>query len=309
MAIDESQDMSCGSGRSDWPSFEADKELKTSQAGRFYTVEEIRNRLSISTYVFWAYRPVGPNVLRELAEHGIGKIELSESREQFDTADSGSMKLFGEICRSCGIEVTAYHAHQTFFFDLESEAQRIERVDFCRRQIDTLLDLGGVVWGSHAQTVNRMVIKCYEDLARHVEGTGAVITVENFPRPGQMVEDRMTFLDRMDHPQVGLILDIGHVRNSDGLNQMTLAGGPTEVLQMCGSRLRHVHLHGFIETDHYPPLVEGDRIQWVELFRVLRAVGYSGAINFEPSGPPRHENTLEAVGAVPERIVRLEAES
>ena len=309
MAIDEGQHMNRGLGKSDSPSFDDEKELNTSEGDGFYTAEEIRNRLSISTYAFWAYRPVGPNVLQELAKHGIGKIELAESREQFDTADAGSMKLFGEICRSCGIEVTAYHAHQTFFFDLESEAQRIERVDFCRRQIDTLLDLGGVVWGSHAQTVNRMVVKCYEDLARHVEGTAAVITVENFPRQGQMVENRMTFLERMDHPQVGMILDIGHVRNSEGLNQMTIPGGPTEVLQMCGSRLRHVHLHGFVETDHYPPLVEGDRIQWVELFRMLRAVGYSGAINFEPAGPPRHHDALEAVAAVPERMVRLEAES
>ena len=55
--------------------------------------------------------------------------------------------------------------------------------------------------------------------------------------------------------------------------------------------------------------VAGDRIQWVELFRMLRAAGYAGAINFEPGGMPRHANTLEAVAAVPERIVRLEAES
>ena len=279
------------------------------EADQFYTVEEIRNRLSISTFVFWAYRPISENVFQELADHGIRKIELFESREQFDMADAGSMRLIGKTLRSCGLELTAYHAHETFFSDLESEAQRVARVDFCRRQIDTMLDLGGVVWGSHAQHATRMVVQCYEDLVRHVEGTPAVITIENFPRQDHMVEDRMKFLNQINHPKVGMILDIGHVRNSEGLNQMTVPGGPTEVLQICGSRLLSVHLHGFKDTDHYPPLVEGDRIQWVELFRMLRAVGYFGAINFESRGLPRHHNTLEAVAAVPERIVRLEAES
>ena len=109
MGIDESQDMSCGPGKSDSPSFHNEKELKTSGADRFYTVEEIRDRLSISTYAFWAYRPVGPNVLQELADHGIGKIELAESREQFDTADAGSMKLFGKSARGL-LSATNRHA-------------------------------------------------------------------------------------------------------------------------------------------------------------------------------------------------------
>ena len=275
----------------------------------FYTEEEIRNRLSISTYAFFMYRPISRAVFQELADHGIRRIELAESREQFDMADAGSMKLIGDTMRSCGIELVAYHAHETLFFDIESEKQRTARVDSCRRQIDTMLDLGGVVWGSHAQTINRMVAKCYEDLARHVEGTPAVITVENFGRQDQMVEDRMKFLNQMDHPKVGMILDIGHVLNAEGLNPMTVSGGPTEVLQMCGSRLLHIHMHGFKDVDHYPPMVEGDRIQWLELFRTLHAVEYAGAFNFEPQGMPRHADTLEAVAAVPERIVQLAAES
>ena len=274
----------------------------------FYTVEEIRTRLSISTYAFFMYRPISKAVFQELADHGIRRIELAESREQFDMADAGSMKLIGDTMRSCGIELVAYHAHETLFFDLESEKQRIARVDLCRRQIDTMLSLGGAVWGSHAQTINRMVVKCYEDLARHVEGTPAVITVENFPRQDQMVEDRMKFLNQMDHPKVGMILDIGHVLDSEGLNPMTVRGGPTEVLRMCGSRLLHVHLHGFKDVDHYPPIVDDDRIQWVELFRMLRAVEYSGAFNFESQGMPRHADTLAAVAAVPERLARLAAE-
>ena len=275
----------------------------------FYTVEEIRKRLSISTIVFWKYRPIGARALGELARHGIRRIELLESPEQFDMANPGSMRFIGETCRSCGIEVAAYHAQMVNFSDLDTEAKRIERVDLCRRQIDTMLDLGGALWGSHARAVDGILVKCYEELARHVEGAEAAIAVENFTADGTSVEDRMAFLDEIDHPQVGMILDIGHVRNHDGANPMTLPGGPTRVLELCGRRLRHVHLHGFKEgVDHFPPLVEGDGIQWVELFRMLRAVGYPGFMNFEPSGEPRHQGSLQAVSVAPERIVEMDAE-
>jgi len=282
----------------------------------FYSVEEIRQRLSISTFVFWQQRPVGEGALEDLARRGIRKIELMESPEQFDMTDMRSMRHIGETCRSSGIEVGAYHAHMMDLSDVDTEAKRRERVDLCRRQIDTMLDLGGALWGSHTSATDATAVKCYEELARHVEGTGAVIAVENFDRcEGEGIEDRMAFLDTIDHPQAGLILDIGHAPlrrtwGADGVNPMTLPGGPTRVLETCGRRLRHVHLHGSKDgVDHFPPFAEGDSIQWVELFRMLRAVGYSGDINFEPRGEPHHQNAIEAVALVPERIVDMEAQT
>ncbi len=53
----------------------------------FYTVEELRQRLSISTIVCWGHRPVEHAALEALAAAGIRKIELAESREQFDMAN------------------------------------------------------------------------------------------------------------------------------------------------------------------------------------------------------------------------------
>lgn len=275
---------------------------------RFYTVEEIWNRLSISTIVFRYYRPIGERALEELARHGIKRIELLESPEQFDMTDARSMGFIGEACRACDIQVVAYHGHHTNFSSLDTEAERKARVDLCRRKIDTMLELGGKIWGSHARDTDETLIRCYEDLARHIEGTEAVITVENFKREGFWVEDRVPFLDKIGHPQVGMILDIGHVMNSDGTNPMTLPGGPTRVLKMCARHLRHIHLHGFKDgVDHFPPLADGDNIQWIELFRMLRAIGYSGYMNFEPKGEPIHQNTIKATALAPERIVEMEA--
>ncbi|MFH1730697.1 MAG: TIM barrel protein [Planctomycetota bacterium] len=275
--------------------------------GGFYTVEELKARLCISTLVFRSYRPIGRSTLEELAACGIRKIELIESPHQFDMTDADSMRLIGEDCRSCGIEIAAYHADRTNFLDLETEADRRKRVDRCRRQIDTMLELGGNVWGSHAAVADEEMMKSHRELARHVEGTGAHIAVENFG--GELsVEARMAFLTEIDHPQVGMILDIGHESTPTGENPMCLPGGPTRVVNHCQERLCHIHMHGFKDgCDHFPPLVEGDCIQWIELFRALRAVGYCGHMNFEPRSG--HQNALQATAGFPERIVEMEAQA
>ena len=276
------------------------------KAKHFYTREEIEARQSISTLVFNGFRPLGEGALKELSRHGIRRIELLESREQYDMGDQRSMEVVGQMLANCGIEVAAYHCHRTSFGEIETEEQRQERVDLCRRQIDTMLELGGRLWGCHAGPADDIMVKSYEELSRHVEGTEATIAVENFSREGVSVEDRVAFLDEMDHPQVGMILDIGHVRDADGANPMTLAGGPTRILGLCGHRLRHLHLHGFKDSrDHHPPLVEGDGIQWVELFEKLRAVDYPGDFNFEPSGDPVHAGALDYTSRAPRRIVEM----
>jgi sugar phosphate isomerase/epimerase len=213
----------------------------------FYTVEEARKRLSISTFVFHGYRPVAERALAELARNGIEQIELLESPDQFDMTDGRSVGWINEACRAQGIRIAAYHCWKTHFGDIDTEAARIQRVDRCRAQIDTLLEVGGTLWGSHAAEAAPVMAKSFEELARHVEGTNAVITVENFKtnEPGACrVEERVRFLDQIDLPYAGMILDVGHVLDDDGVNPMTVPGGPTRVLELCGHRLRHVHLHG-----------------------------------------------------------------
>ncbi len=274
----------------------------------FYTEEEIKKRQSISTVMFLKYRPIGEQTLGELARNGITRIELIESRDQFDMADARSMKYIADICNSQGIQIVAYHAHTTMLASPDTEEQRKKEVDLCKRQIDTMIELGGKVWGSHARIMDKNLRKSYEDLARHIEGTNVTVAIENFKHEQLWVEKRVAFLDEIDHPQVGMILDIGHVRNTEGINPMTVPGGPTKVLDMCKKRLCWVHLHGFKDgVDHFPPFAEGETIQWVEIFRMLRKIGYSRNFNFEPKGEPTHLNTIEETAKAPKRIVELEA--
>jgi sugar phosphate isomerase/epimerase len=279
-----------------------------SEAAPFYTIDELKKRQSISTVIFWKYRPIDGRAFEELAENGITQIELLESPDQFDMTNKRSMKYIGDVARASGVRIVAYHAHVTQFADLDTEAKRRARVDSCKRQIDTMIDLGGTVWATHARETDDTLLACYSDLARYIEGIGVIILIENFKDRGLWVEDRISFLDRLDHPQVGMILDIGHVRNGDGTNPMTVPGGSTRIIEMCRRHLLHVHLHGFKDgEDHFPPLCEGDTIQWLELFRMLYAGGYPGLINFEPKGEPKHPRAIETTAGALERIVAQEA--
>ena len=274
-----------------------------------YTAEEIKERRSIFTLVFHGYQPVAERALAELARNGIEQIELLESPDQFDMTDGRSMGWIHEVCRAQGIRIAAYHCWKTHFNDVDTEAARVQRVDRCRAQIDTMLEVGGRLWGSHAAEPVPVMAQSFEELARHTEGTDAVIAVENFKTntPGACrVEERVQFLDEIDLPFVGMILDVGHVLDRDGVNPMTVPGGPTRVLELCGHRLRHVHLHGYKENrDHFPPLTEGDQIQWGELFEGLHRIGYAGIFNFKPGGIPGHQDSIERTGRAPAAIANL----
>ena len=275
-----------------------------------YTEEEIRRRQSVSTLVWWCHRPISAETMAELFQRGLGRIELLESPEQFNLADPRSMRPLVRMIREQGLSIGAYHSQFVKFTNLETEAQVQKEIDRCKGQIETLVEAGGTVWGCHLAEWTPVAERCLLALADFVTEGEVSITVENFIRQPCWVEERVASLKRMGHPNLGMILDIGHVRDASGANPMARPGGPTEILNLCGPYLRHVHLHGFIGgVDHFPPLAENDTIQWRELFGGLQAIDYSGWFNFEPRGPHIHPSSLEAVQEAPSRLAMLLAEA
>ncbi len=270
-----------------------------------FSEKQIKDRLSISTYVYKQFRPLCSKTFEELADFGFRRIEIFESPEQFEFSSKKSMGYIFEECKNAGLEVCAFHAADVSFQELDTSEKRDREVDRCKRQIDVMLEGGAGIWGSHAKEITFAVEYCLEELLEHTEGTGAVIVLENFARPLESVFDRVKFIERINHPNLGLLLDIGHVRNSELKNPMTIPGGPSEVLDMCGKHLRFMHLHGFVDKDHYPPLGEGDLIQWVELFDKLYDTGYEGFFNFEPKGEAFHSRSLELTSEAPSRIAKM----
>lgn len=267
-----------------------------------WSEKDIRERLSISTFVFKVHRSISVKTLSQLSDHGFNYVELWESPDQFDLTKMDSMKHVIKDCREAGVQICAYHASHTNLSEIESLVERTKSIDRCKRQIDTMLAAGANIWGSHIRGIDGGTEECLNGLLRHIEKTSAIIVLENFNRENRAVWDRLAVLKRINHPQLGMVLDIGHVRNSEGINPMTLPGGPSEILDLCRGNLAFLHLHGFVEKDHYPPFSQGDRIQWTELFQKLYEISYKGFFNFEPKGKPFHKNSLEITSMAPSII-------
>ena len=269
-------------------------------------LNEIKERTSMSTYFLYNYAPLDGKALKQISKAGIRKIELLESPQQYDMSDKGSMGYIFDMCRDAGISIIAYHSHFINPTGIESEEALSKLTDVCKRQIETMREAGGNIWASHTRVADRAAYRMYEGLLRFVEGTQVKLAVENFTLSGTGVQDRMSFLHELDHPQLGFILDIGHVRDGAGKNPMTLPGGPAQILQQCKDKLIHLHLHGFKNgVDHHPPLCDGDEIQWEEIFRTLPDIDYQGYFNFEPRGLPEHKDTLPRVSRMPETIANI----
>ncbi len=75
-----------------------------------------------------------------------------------------------------------------------------------------------------------------------------------------------------------------------------------DTMAMCGESLIHLHLHDFVERDHYPPF--DGAIEWREIFQALRDIEYPGEFMFEAGVRRPFIQTLEKTVAFPGEFSR-----
>ena len=255
------------------------------RADGFYGAQEIRARLSVNLVLFGTCADI-EQMRKRCTDRRITKIELGENPKRYDMADRDAIGSINELVRSCRVQIVAFHADKTNFDRVELETGRIRCVDRCKRQIDRMMEIGGTVWSSHALRSTPALPRSYDELARYDEGTNVRVALDNFASQDTTVAERVAFLDDLDHVHAGLLLDIGHVKDPRGSNPMTRPGGPARIINLCRHRLCHLHLHGYSagrrRPDDDPPMIDGDTMQWVEVFRTLRQIDYQGGFTFEP---------------------------
>jgi sugar phosphate isomerase/epimerase len=169
----------------------------------------------------------------------------------------------------------------------DDPAARERRLDFLRRSVEIATVIGARVvsiWsgtapaGVAAAVADERLVAGLRALCAYARERGIVIGFE--PEPGMHVESLGDF-DRIaaaiDHPGLGLTLDVGHAH-------ITEARGAEEAMgRYAGRLIVNVHLEGMRRAvhDHLPPW-EGDmdvRAVW----RALQASGYEGPATYELS--------------------------
>lgn len=169
----------------------------------------------------------------------------------------------------------------------DDEAGRARRLDFLARAIDLAAAIGAPVvslWsgsrpaGSSASPgeLDRRLVDGLARLCPRAAAAGVVIGFE--PEPGMHIESMADF-DRIaaavDHPALGLTLDVGHAH-------LTEDSAPATVRRYAG-RLVNAHLEGMRRPvhDHLLPW-EGD-MDLTAVLATLDQVGYDGPATFELS--------------------------
>lgn len=114
-----------------------------------------------------------------------------------------------------------------------------------------------------------------EDSARH----GVRLCIEHFPGTAlPTASATLEFIEAIDHPNLGLLFDIGHVQMS--------GEDPAEVIRTAGSRLDYVHLDDNDgQGDLHWALLDGvlTTESLRDTFNALQEIGYTGAVSLELS--------------------------
>src|SRR3712207_1313018 len=225
--------------------------------------------------------------LREAVE-GCLRAEVPAIAPWRDKVAEVGLTEAAHILRESGLRVSSLHVGGDF--PAASEAERRARIDDSRRAIEEAAELGAELLSLRAgpapdrdiDAARAMVVKGIEQLIPDAQERGVKLVVE--PLHPMFAADRSVvvtlsqanaILDRLDSPQVGLVVDAYHVWwDPDLYNQIDRAAG----------RIIGFHIDDWKPNTlpHMSRVMMGDGV--IELRRIRTAVdeaGYSGPIEVE----------------------------
>ena len=211
---------------------------------------------------------------------GITRIELCgiRSPEHFDF---GSPQQAADVVRECreqGVEIVSAHG-PTVAYASKDEDERQAAVKDAAHAARVAEDMGASVMVCHFGTTEESK-RTIADMLEELEGTTIRLANEN----GEDLRDYMAVVDEIGSDRFGMVVDVGHTRDEDGINPFIKPDRARETLAQCGPRLIHLHLHDFLERDHIAPM-DGN-LQWAEVFGALKDIDYQGFFMFEALFPP-----------------------
>jgi len=185
-------------------------------------------------------------------------------------------------------------------------AGRKQRLDFLKRASDIAARLDAEAlsfWSgirhdpvTETEAWDWLVAGC-RDLLDYVVQYGIPLAFE--PEPGMFIADLtqyQTLKRHLDHDLWGLTLDIGHA-------YLTEAAGPAACILRFKDDIKNIHAED-MRRDAHRHLQFGDgEMDFVQIFKVLKEVGYTGLINVELSRHSR--NAVEAAQQAFEYLVRM----
>jgi sugar phosphate isomerase/epimerase len=245
-----------------------------------WSIEEINARLGISSAVF--REPIGEKHISQIREAGITRIEFSINHKRVDYHNATQVSTLKNACKHHGVRVVSVHGPFDLPYLSEDESDQKHVIEESLCAIRFSAEMGASIYVAHFGYHDHSK-KIVTELLNQTQDLDICMTTENQTR--QPLDLYMKVVDEVASSRFGMIVDIGHTRDSDGINPFVKRDVARKTIADCGDRVFHVHLHETFnldkQPDHRPPMHKDGIIEWGEVFLGLKDIGYTGELIFE----------------------------
>ena len=232
------------------------------------------------------YYPLSPEeAVERLLANEISCTELSDEHGAMlfargeDVCETG--RRFAEFIAARGMEIPQGHLPLSVKICSEDLGRLYRWIDMyeaigiknmvlhCDNLADTSL--------TQEEKIEQNIIKLKE-IAAYIEGRSITVCLENLQlRAPRSIEEILYIIDRVGSKQLGICLDTGHLN-------LTVKGHRNFILK-AGARLKALHIadNDGVTDQHRMPFNYGT-VDFYEVVRALREIGYEGIFNLEISG-------------------------
>ena len=278
--------------------------MTPNDASYSWTPQEIQQRLGTSTIVFSRDRRLLSEDIEMIAARGIRHIEICGLGDpgHLDVEDSKFVSFVRKETERNGIKVVSTHS-PGYNYTSEDEDHRTAAVAQGVTAARVSEELGAGVMVCHFRP-DEPSERSITEMLDQLDNTSIKLAIEN----GRDLAEYTSFVDRIGSERFGLVVDVGHTRDDDEVNPFIKRDRARETMAQCGQRLIHLHLHDWVDRDHFSPL--DGALQWGEVFAAFKDIGYKGYFMFEAAYPPGRRGdidppyVLDKVGEFPTEFVK-----
>ena len=226
----------------------------------------------------WALTAHPAEVLSDMRSLGFRRIDI---RPGF-TVEGDARTLQETYALSVSSVAASYGLPEDAALEASDADARRKGVAHIESVVKQCAALGGkVVYLVPGKDDNPATLSRYarslEQAAEEAAAHGVRLCIEHFPGTAlPTASATLEFINAIDHPNLGLLFDIGHV-------QLTRED-PAEVIRAAGSRLHYVHLddndgHGDLHWALLDGVLTTETLR--DTFSALQEIGYTGAVSLE----------------------------
>ncbi len=267
-----------------------------------YTAKEISARLGISMAVYQKER-LGARHIAAVRAAGISHIGLTMIPERIDIHNRTQISEILAECERQKVRIVSIHGNLQRRYNHPDEEQRLAAAAHLLDEIRFAERVGAGILVAHFGT-NDQSRKTVTELLDKTRDMRIRLTVENM-RGG--LKPYAAFVDKIGSDRFGMTVDIGHIRDTDGVNPMVKKGRAGNVLAQGGRRIWHLHLHDTFDLktkpDHRAPMHPDGIIEWGEVFAAIKAIDYRGIFLFEDGRGENPKQWVRLVGEFPTNFV------